>query len=151
MEKFKDFIYETSDIIFGFVVLLILILIFAYQLQDFFHLEMTSTLHAPSSKSAETMPTKPKEKLPTPTLPKETTESEVIRSSAPPESLSITIEVGSTPKDIANLLYINDAITSKPEFMKRISEQNLQTKLKAGTFEIPKSSSLDEVIRIITE
>lgn len=178
MEKIKDIIYQISDILFGLIVLLAVILIFTFQLYGWFNIEMPdsiarympnkSALSTYSDSEISSINTKlnPDEK--NTSLPLDDDKSVAAPSALPDESSehqneiikddsisssnirNIVISPGSTSNSIGNALYENNIIKSVDDFTKRLDELKLGTKIKAGTFKIPENSSLDEVISIIT-
>lgn len=64
---------------------------------------------------------------------------------------SITIPQGSGSDQIAAILFDGGAIESKEIFLNKVKEKNLETKLKAGTFNIPSGSTVDDVINIVSK
>lgn len=56
MEKIKDIVYQISDILFGLIVLLAVILIFTFQLYGWFNIEMPQSIarFVPNSASIDT-------------------------------------------------------------------------------------------------
>jgi len=62
-----------------------------------------------------------------------------------------TIPAGSSGEKIAELLLQNGLIASKKDFLNMLVEKKADTKLKAGTFNIPAGSGLADIIKIITK
>ena len=65
--------------------------------------------------------------------------------------INITIPSGSLPNEIANILVSNGLVESKSEFINKVVEMGVETKLKSGTFKIPKGSSIEEIVNIISK
>ena len=65
--------------------------------------------------------------------------------------VNVTIPSGSLPNEIANILVSNGLVESKSEFINKIVEMGVETKLKSGTFKIPKGSSIEEIVNIISK
>lgn len=65
--------------------------------------------------------------------------------------VNVTIPSGSLPNEIANILVSNGLVESKSEFIDKIVEMGVETKLKSGTFKIPKGSSIEEIVNIISK
>lgn len=201
MEKIKDFIYETSDILLGLIVLALIIFVFTYELKEFFSFDMIVPLSAsvesdeitatekpvsenkpitaseskskPSDPAPSTEPNSTEQNIPSETIPSEDSTNasgEGIQEEPIPQtieqteqtqqdpsltsnssSFKITIPSGSSSDMIADLLYKNNVIHSQQEFLNYIISKKMDTKLKAGTFTIPQGSSLEEVIRILTQ
>lgn len=179
MEKIKDIVYQISDILFGLIVLLAVILIFTFQLYGWFNIEMPQSIArlVPNSASIDTYAnenitapdtTDSSDKKDTVSdqadstdiassaadIPKssenETSGLEQSKSSAEATLRNIVIAPGSTSSSIGNALYENNIIKSVDDFKNRLTELKLETKIKAGTFSIPQNAPLDDVIRIIT-
>ncbi|MBE6032535.1 MAG: endolytic transglycosylase MltG [Clostridiales bacterium] len=68
----------------------------------------------------------------------------------PGTPVTVTIPSGSTGADVAQALLDAGLISSKDEFYKAVVEAEADTKLQAGTFDIPAGSSLDEIVKILT-
>lgn len=176
MEKIKDIIYQISDILFGLIVLLAVLLVFTFQLYGWFNIDMPQSIarfipekvsfntyaqgepaavkpvsSADSAAPAISDGNEQDEDPPSASLngsaPAETDTAEKPASA---ELRNIIIASGSTSHSIGNALYENNIIKSVEEFTNRLTELKLETKIKAGTFRIPQNASLDEVIRIIT-
>lgn len=179
MEKIKDIVYQISDILFGLIVLLAVILIFTFQLYGWFNIEMPQSIarFVPNSASIDTYAnenitapdtTDSSDKKDTVSdqadstdiassaadIPKssenETSGLEQSKSPAEATLRNIVIAPGSTSSSIGNALYENNIIKSVDDFKNRLTELKLETKIKAGTFSIPQNAPLDDVIRIIT-
>jgi hypothetical protein len=67
------------------------------------------------------------------------------------EAITITIKYGDTGGDIAALLVESGLLDSKQEFYDAVSKAGADTRLKAGTFNIPLDSTPDEIIAVITK
>jgi len=65
------------------------------------------------------------------------------------EKLSVVIPAGVRAKDIGNLLQSAGIIDSVSDFVNKLVEMKYDTKMKAGTFSIPKGSDLETVIKIL--
>lgn len=65
--------------------------------------------------------------------------------------VNVTIPSGSLPNEIANILVSSGLIESKSKFIDKIVEMGVETKLKSGTFKIPKGSSIEEIVNIISK
>ncbi|HSH34999.1 hypothetical protein [Schnuerera sp.] len=64
--------------------------------------------------------------------------------------VKVSIPAGSLPPKIGDILVANDLIEDKNEFIEKAVELKLETKLKSGEFEISKNSSLEEILKILT-
>lgn len=65
------------------------------------------------------------------------------------DSLSVVIPAGIRAKDIGNLLESAGIIDSASDFVNKLVEMKYDTKLRSGTFRIPKGTELEDVIKIL--
>ena len=63
--------------------------------------------------------------------------------------IRFTVPSGSSAERIANLLVQEEIISSQRDFLKVVEDNNLSTKLQAGTFTIPANSTLLDIAKII--
>lgn len=68
-------------------------------------------------------------------------------------SEKITVEVvsGMSSETIADLLLEKGAIDETKGFLKRLGELDMDDKLKVGNYEIPRGSSYDDIIKLMTK
>ena len=67
------------------------------------------------------------------------------------EKITVEIKSGMSSESIAALLRQKGIIDDTGAFIDKLKETNNETKLKEGTFEIPKGSGYDEIISILTK
>jgi len=67
------------------------------------------------------------------------------------DKIKLSIPQGSDSSKIADILQASGAVEDAEEFLTKCETMEKSTKLKAGDFEIPKGSSLEDVINIITK
>lgn len=65
-------------------------------------------------------------------------------------TVTIVIPANSTSTQIVDILYDNKLITSKDEINIYLKENNLETKLKSGTFTINSKMSVEEIVDTIS-
>ncbi len=65
------------------------------------------------------------------------------------ETVEITIEEGSSTKDIGSLLSQNKVVSNQSEFVKRVNELDAAKNLKPGVYTFTGGMSLDEVIKML--
>lgn len=65
-------------------------------------------------------------------------------------TVTIVIPANSTSTQIVDILYDNKLITSKDEINIYLKENNLETKLKSGTFTINSTMSVEEIVDAIS-
>ncbi len=66
------------------------------------------------------------------------------------DSVLFTINAGDTPREIAELLEEQNLISEKRYFLRYIKENNLDSKLYAGTYELQNDKTLLEIAKILT-
>lgn len=62
----------------------------------------------------------------------------------------VNIPSGAYPSLIASILIQNNLIKNKTEFLLKLKEMELDTKLRAGKFNIPNDASIENIIKILT-
>lgn len=159
MNNFKDFIYDISDLILGFVVVLIIAILLFININRFFlstfNSNMGSNLNIiASEKTDDTKESKSVENTNTtvsqPTQTK-ANDNKVQNDNTKPliSNVNVIIEIDSSSSDIADILYSNDIIMSKEEFLDYIRKNNLENSLKSGTFSLNKSMTIKDIVNTI--
>lgn len=159
MNNFKDFIYDISDLILGFVVVLIIAILLFININRFFlstfNSNMGSNLNIiASEKTDDTKESKSVENInitvPQPTQTK-ANDNKVQNDNTKPliSNVNVIIESDSSSSDIADILYSNDIIMSKEEFLDYIRKNNLENSLKSGTFSLNKSMTIKDIVNTI--
>jgi hypothetical protein len=67
------------------------------------------------------------------------------------EKVEVNIISGMSSESVADLLKEKGLLNDTKAFLTRLEEVDKENVLKVGSFEIPKSSDFDEIIKIITE
>ena len=159
MNNFKDFIYDISDLILGFVVVLIIAILLFININRFFlstfNSNMGSNLNIiASEKTDDTKESKSVENINTtvsqPTQTK-ANDNKVQNDNTKPliSNVNVIIESDFSSSDIADILYSNDIIMSKEEFLDYIRKNNLENSLKSGTFSLNKSMTIKDIVNTI--
>lgn len=143
LEKTKDILYNLSDYIIMFSIILGIGLIIGWRLDILF--PQTKAMVEPNtlvqsqdteSKLVEKDLIEPKEKA-TPT------------EKLPPQMVKVSIPRGTHSSNIANILVNTGLITSSKEFEDKVKELNLEKNLRSGEFDIVKDSSVETIVKII--
>lgn len=79
----------------------------------------------------------------------ESTQSNSYTEEVPEEIIKVEIPSGSLATNIANILYNKGLIDDKNQFLFKAQELGLDRKLKSGTFNIKRNSSLETIIKTI--
>ena len=64
-------------------------------------------------------------------------------------SLSVVIPAGTRAKDIGNILQSAGLVDSATDFVNKLVEMKYDTKMRSGTFSIPKGTELTDIIKIL--
>jgi hypothetical protein len=88
---------------------------------------------------------------PTPTPTVAPTKAPVGSTAASGGKVTVTVKGGMSSESIAGLLRDAGLIKDTKAFLKRLGEVDKDDKLKIGTFDIPKGSGYDDIIRILTK
>ena len=83
---------------------------------------------------------------------KENSKNEITKAVQSNNNFTVTIVIpaNSTSTQIVDILYDNKLITSKDEINIYLKENNLETKLKSGTFTINSTMSVEEIVDAIS-
>ena len=83
---------------------------------------------------------------------KENSKNEITKTVQSNNNFTVTIVIpaNSTSTQIVDILYDNKLITSKDEINIYLKENNLETKLKSGTFTINSKMSVEEIVDTIS-
>jgi cell division protein YceG involved in septum cleavage len=130
MEKLKDFIYDISDMILAALIVIAIVVVVATKVSTTMDMSfMKSSKAENASKSAQAA--KPS------------------GDTSPGYNIPVSFEIssGATGYSIAKQLREQGLISDSSAFIKRVEEMNAGSKLKAGTFILRKSMTLDEIIK----
>jgi hypothetical protein len=176
-EKFKDLLYEASDVLLAFVIILIMSIVITWKVSDSLAfsthkltnettvvekqnsktdeepLETTSTKVA-SENTTQNGPPSNNESTPPSTEQKTPPVLETVVTAVVPQTQPTLIQVdipsGTPGSGIANILKQKGLIDNTAKFIARIQALKLEAKLKSGQFSVPSDASLDDVIYTIT-
>ena len=145
-EKLKDILYDCVDYIIMFFVIIVVILIINWRLGGLFAKDAIETPPKISETTIKDNPANTNENKPNDNndLDEDHEENSDIM-------VKIDIPPGSASSNIGEILVASDLIENKNEFIEKAIELKLDTKLKYGEFEIPKNSSLEEILKILTK
>lgn len=158
-ERFKDFIYNYSDIFITLIIIvaaLVLItwrtgIVLDYTAGD----EAAANAAAQAAEEAENGEEGNGAALSAePENPDGTEEDTAgIESQMSPDGsvYTITIPTGATSYNIANILLQSGLISDTQSFLDAVSASGADSRLKAGTFTIPAGSTNEDIITILTQ
>ena len=140
-ERLKDILYDGTDYIIMLVVVLIMILIINWRLDGLFH-----------KNSAQTKQDKQVEDVSKDNDESEPAENVVNEEDIPEEEfIKIDIPHDALPGKIGEILVEYGLVEDKQEFIDKTVEMQADTKLRSGEFEIPKDSTMEEIINILVK
>lgn len=176
MEKLKDFIHDTTDILLALVIVVVMSGVVVLNLGDWFNIGVSASPAENSPIVANDPISKTNNDdvidiidedsdMDEEAIDEDSQESQQQQQeeqeeqqpqdqpSTPPvivvEIKSITIPEGSFGANIARILHDNGLIDSTADFIKTAEDLNLASRLNSGTFNIPTDASLEDMVRII--
>lgn len=135
MNRFKDIVHDTSDLVLGFLVVLFMISTIGWQLYGWFE-----PVTADEASKADTNKIKVEDRISNSNEDKKTK-----------EIISFEIKPGDAGIKIAQNLKNLKLIDSTEEFLNELEKSNLGNSMKAGKYEIETGSSTKEIIHILTK
>lgn len=175
LEKFKDIVYDSIDYIIMLSIVIIVVFVIGWRLdvlfaKDAYDPNDNSTVivdnssrpepnddvhNTDNNENPETPNKNPDEpaKSEEPTKPEEPTNptDQTPPANVEKEVINVRIPDGSLPGKIGSILAEYGLVNSSKDFVAKAVELKLDTKLKSGSFEIPKGSNLDQVVKIIAK
>lgn len=159
LEKLKDFIYDYIDFVMISVVVVLIGVIIFWRLDILFD---DAKIDENNTKDIKTEEPKNEdkskdEKEPNTEEPKvekdndknKEEDSKDEETSGSNENIEINIEKGSSSETIAQILLDKKLINDKRKFLLRLSDLNLETKLRPGTFELNNGTDIDTIIKTL--
>lgn len=146
MDKFKDIMYEVSDLLFGFVVLLFIVFTINYQLHGWFRPVSANTICATNTSEIKVENAKSSSHKDKKADVKQEKEKKIET-----EIVSFKINQGDAGFKIAQNLKSAGLISSTKDFLYALDQSHLGNRMKSGTYKIQRGSSINEVIHILTK
>nr|WP_300003172.1 hypothetical protein [Tissierella sp.] len=145
LEKAKDILYNLSDYIIIFSIIIGIAFIIGWRLDILF--PQTTALVEPNTVlQSQNSGSKLVEKIDSVSADaKEETNNKIDQSSI----VKVSIPSGTPSSNIGAILLDLGLITSIKDFEAKVNELNLETKLRFGEFDISKDSSLESIVKII--
>ncbi|WXR61343.1 hypothetical protein WG909_13725 [Peptostreptococcaceae bacterium AGR-M142] len=175
MKIIKDFIYDISDLLLAFFVLVIMCFVLSIHFYGIFNLQKTQDTKQ-SSNIINNINNEIEEQISNKNNHKSESNSNndiKIDNSSHYNSnsnsnsdqssqnnsndtstnsiFSYNLKSGSTASKVANELYEQNIISSKDEFLKLLKNKNLENSLKVGEYKIKQGSSISDIITILTK
>lgn len=137
MNRFKDIIYDISDLVLGFLVVLFMISTIGWQLYGWFE-----PVTADEVSKVDNNKIKVEDRMPSPDEDK----NEKVK-----ETILFEIKPGDAGIKIAQNLKNLKLIDSTEDFLSELKNSNLENSMKAGKYHIETESSTKEIIHILTK
>jgi len=154
MDKIKDIIYEYSDTVLGLIIVFVMVAVIGWQLYNWF--EPSESFKSASDKPAAASTNSDdsqKEDSSADAASKETSSEDTSDDEKNHVSEEVTFQIkqGSSCEQIAIALEQTGLIDSKEDFLEQIISNQLENKLKTGTYTLKKGESLDGIIAVLTK
>jgi hypothetical protein len=154
MEKIKDYLYDISDILISLVLVAVIAISITYKITDAFTIKIFNPEEEIVIPVSEQIPDNEETVIIDPEEPSSETEtpSESVDpiEVGPATKVSFEIKRGMTGYNIANLLLEKNLIDEVNDFIQRVEEMGLGSKLRSGTFNVPSTIPMDDLINIIS-
>jgi len=159
-EKLKDFIYDYIDFITVILVIILIGAIIFWRLDILFtdtevdnpSDENNTNIQEPIEENNPNDEKEDKNNNSDENEENQKDENEEISTDTEKDSsndVEINIEAGSSSESIADTLLSNNIINDKREFLLRLSDLGLETKLRPGTFVLKQNDNIDTIIKTL--
>lgn len=165
IESIKDLFYDVMDYLIIIVVVISVALVLNWRLGILFHGDSDAIAKEGDSKQTTEEQTKTsvtieevtddstqvsnEEQINDSDSSNQNQQSTVSNNTSGNEHILVNIPQGSSTDKIGRILMENNIITNSRDFSIKASEMKLDTKLRAGKFQIPNNSELEDVIKIL--
>lgn len=156
MEKIKNFLYDKSDLFVALLIVAIAGLVIWFGINNIMEPvteDPTTKTTAQVTEETTTTDSGVDTNSDNSNAADNSTNAEdkkASENSGSPKEVKIIISAGETNDQVAEKLLVDKAISSKADFMAKLQEMGLETKVNQGTFTIPAGSSLEQICKIIT-
>jgi hypothetical protein len=161
----RNFLYNKSDILVAAVIVIVAIIIIWSRIGAIMGSDSPAAVKAPAKTTTETTNTDADAAADDNTVQPEgdavaddatgdaatATDTDAATTPAAGDVVSFKVESGMASGQIATALKEAGLIASTEEFNNAIRSKGVETKLKAGTFQIPAGSSVDQIVTILTK
>lgn len=147
-DKLKDILYDGTEYILMIAIIGTVALIINWRLDGLFAMDIggaDNNLETNTESIVEEYSEYVEDKE------EEIEEEEAEDSESKEEIIDIVIPSGTLPNEIGDILVSYELVDSRSEFLNKVIEMGVETKLKSGTFKIAKDSSLEEIVNILTK
>lgn len=165
LEKLKDLIHDYSDLLLAIIITSAMVVVVFWNLNTIFEEPAVSSAITPPSAQKNDSEERTNEDSTFVTIDlseeefsndetgdtEETVEAEDVDESTPDTESTVTVVIpsGTPGMGIATILVEQGLLPEPGVFVQAAEELNLSLNLKSGTYDIPKDSSPEEMVRII--
>lgn len=154
-EKIKDFLYDISDIVLSLIIIGLIFFAVSWKISD----TLSMDVEAPTDSVIETTTGSQISVTPVETTEatvesteestEATTEPTTEAATEAPKLENFVVAEGELGYTIGKNLESQGFVADSDEFVKRLIEMGYDSKLRAGTFKISKTDSLDTIIKVL--
>ncbi len=151
MNKIKDFFYNKNDIIIVLVILAAAAVIIYGRINAIMDYPVVLAEQAAVSQSSESSAAQSSSSDAADPSATETVSQTDKADAAGTEYVTVTIKSSDTAESVASKLYKAGLVKSADSFRKHIDKKGSSDSIKAGKYNIPKGSSNNEILDIISK
>ena len=161
LEGLKDILYDSTDYVIMIAIVGIVVFVIGWRLDLLFakdakDIPPKNNVVAETDKDSNTKPSDPvskdgKEDININPPKEEPTEDNSKEEPATGQTIKVNIPNGSLPSQIGNILESNGLVSSNADFIEKLLEMKLDTKLKSGNYEFKTNTPIEDVITLLTK
>lgn len=158
-EKIKDFLYDISDIVLSLLIIGLIFFAVSWKISDTLSMDVDppteSVIETTSGSQISVTPVETTEatientESSTEATTEVTTEPATEAVTEAPKLENFIVSEGELGYTIGKNLESQGFVADSDEFVKRLIEMGYDSKLRAGTFKISKTDSLDTIIKVL--
>ena len=154
-EKIKDFLYDISDIVLSLIIIGLIFFAVSWKISDTLSMDVEaptdSVIETTTGSQISVTPVETTEATveSTEETTEATTEPTTEAATEAPKLENFVVAEGEPGYTIGKNLEAQGFVADSDEFVKRLIEMGYDSKLRAGTFKISKTDSLDTIIKVL--
>lgn len=154
-EKIKDFLYDISDIVLSLIIIGLIFFAVSWKISDTLSMDVEaptdSVIETTTGSQISVTPVETTEATveSTEETTEATTEPTTEAATEAPKLENFVVAEGELGYTIGKNLESQGFVADSDEFVKRLIEMGYDSKLRAGTFKISKTESLDTIIKVL--
>lgn len=154
-EKIKDFLYDISDIVLSLIIIGLIFFAVSWKISDTLSMDVEaptdSVIETTTGSQISVTPVETTEATveSTEETTEATTEPTTEAATEAPKLENFVVAEGELGYTIGKNLESQGFVADSDEFVKRLIEMGYDSKLRAGTFKISKTDSLDTIIKVL--